>query len=46
MLHQKELVLNARDTENFLNAVGIVRDIASQIDLAAIAQKTALLRYT
>jgi hypothetical protein len=32
MLHQKELVLNASDTENILSAVGIVRDIASVFD--------------
>jgi hypothetical protein len=25
MLHEKELVLNADDTENLLNAVGIIR---------------------
>jgi hypothetical protein len=28
MLHQKEIVLNAHDTENLLIAVGIVRDIS------------------
>jgi hypothetical protein len=28
MLHQKEIVLNAHDTENFLAAIGIVRDIS------------------
>jgi hypothetical protein len=38
MLHQKEIVLNAHDTENFLAAVNIVRDIASMIDLRAAAQ--------
>lgn len=35
LLHQKELVLNAADTENFLSAVSILRDITSQIDLQA-----------
>ena len=28
MLHQKEIILNAHDTENFLKAVNIVRDIS------------------
>lgn len=32
-LHQKELVLNADDTSNFLKAVNIVREIAQTIDL-------------
>ena len=30
-MHQKELVLNAEDTQNMLSAVGIVRDIMSNI---------------
>lgn len=38
MLHQKELVLNAEDTINFLDAVNIVREIAQAIDLGAVAQ--------
>jgi hypothetical protein len=42
MLHQKEIVLNAHDTENFLAAVNIVRDIATMIDLKAAAQTAAL----
>lgn len=36
MLHQKEIVLNAHDTENFLAAIGIVRDISDQIEKNAI----------
>lgn len=32
ILHQKELVLNAKDTENILAAVGIVRNITSVLD--------------
>ena len=36
MLHQKEIVLNAHDTENFLTAIGIVRDISDQIEKNAI----------
>ena len=42
MLHQKEIVLNAQDTENFLAAINIVRDIASMIDLQAAAQRSTL----
>ena len=42
MLHQKEIVLNAHDTENFLAAVNIVRDIARAIDLKAIAYQYQL----
>ena len=34
-LHQKELVLNADDTENMLNIVQMVRDITSAIDTRA-----------
>ena len=36
-LHQKELVLNADDTANMLASVGILRQIASVIDLNALA---------
>lgn len=36
MLHQKEIVLNAHDTENFLKTVDIVRQIAQTIDLNAL----------
>lgn len=46
MLHQKEIVLNANDTENFLSAINIVRDIASMIDLRAAAQQSALSQIT
>ena len=42
MLHQKEIILNADDTANFLSAINIVRDIASMIDLRAAAQQSAL----
>ena len=35
MLHEKELVLNAGDTENILTAVGILREFSSAIDLRA-----------
>lgn len=42
MLHQKELVLNAADTENMLKAVEIVRNIVKVIDLNAGAQSQGL----
>ena len=32
MLHQKEIILNAHDTENFLTAIEIVRSIADKLD--------------
>lgn len=42
LLHQKELVLNAADTENFLSAINIVRDISRAIDLRVAAQQGGL----
>ena len=39
MLHQKEIVLNAHDTENFLAAIGIVRDISDQIEKNALVMQ-------
>lgn len=33
LLHEKELVLNKDDTQNMLNSIKIVREIASEIDL-------------
>ena len=39
LLHQKEIVLNAHDTENFLTAIGIVRDISDQIEKNAIVMQ-------
>ena len=41
MLHQKEIVLNAHDTENLLIAVEIVRDISNQLEKSAIAMQYA-----
>jgi hypothetical protein len=32
MLHQKELVLNADDTSNMLQSVGLIRDVVRMID--------------
>ena len=37
VLHKKELVLNADDTENILSAVDMIRSISKTIDLNAIA---------
>ena len=37
MLHQKEIVLNADDTVNFLSAIQLIRDISERIDLQAAA---------
>jgi len=36
-LHEKELVLNDKDTSNILNAVTLIRQISSAIDLRAAA---------
>lgn len=36
MLHQKELVLNAEDTKNFLAGIEVLRDVVQRIDLQAI----------
>jgi hypothetical protein len=37
MLHQKEIVLNAHDTENFLSAIELVRNLSERLDLSAAA---------
>lgn len=37
MLHQKEIVLNKDDTENFLKTVEMVRQISEMIDLNALS---------
>lgn len=42
MLHQKEIVLNAGDTENFLKTVDIVRQISQTIDLNALSTSGGL----
>lgn len=36
MLHEKELVLNKRDTENFLTATNILREISNMLDTNAL----------
>ena len=42
MLHQKELVLNPDDTENFLAGINILREIAKMIDLQANAMASPM----
>ena len=39
MLHQKEIVLNASDTENLLTAVQMIRDISRQLEDNAMTMK-------
>ena len=38
ILHEKELILNAKDTENILSAISFIKDIASMIDTQAQMQ--------
>ena len=45
MLHQKEIVLNAHDTENMLATVQIVRSIADQLELNARTAQQGLSGY-
>lgn len=42
MLHEKELVLNKEDTANFLQAIGIIRQISDTIDLNALSSSGGL----
>ena len=42
MLHQKELVLNASDTQNVLNAVEILRDITSNLGNTLFSRMAAI----
>lgn len=41
-LHQKELVLNAHDTENFLDAIEIVRSLNETLDLGALSMSKGI----
>lgn len=41
LLHEKELVLNASDTSNFLKALDIMREITKSIDLENLRQQYA-----
>ncbi len=38
LLHQKEIVLNAKDTENLLGAVGIMRDIVDTVGSSVLSR--------
>ena len=42
LLHEKELVLNADDTTNFLKAIDVVRQISDMIDLNALSSAGGL----
>jgi hypothetical protein len=42
MLHQKEIVLNADDTKNFLAGITVLRAITEAIDLQAASAKLGL----
>lgn len=42
MLHQKEIVLNAHDTENLLSIISMVRDMSDRIELNARAMQYGL----
>lgn len=46
LLHQKELVLNANDTSNILNAVQILRDITDTIGSSILAKMSAITANT
>ena len=41
-LHQKELVLNATDTENMLNAVSVMRNLTNSVGIATLARLASL----
>ena len=45
MLHQKEIVLNTHDTENFLSAIELVRSLSERVDLTAAAQAQRLAEW-
>lgn len=46
LLHQKELVLNANDTSNILNAVQILRDITDTIGSSILSKMSAITANT
>lgn len=43
VLHQKEIVLNSDDTENFLAAINLVRDITKMIDLEVMRSQMSAM---
>ena len=42
MLHQKELVLNAQDTENMLNAINVMRNLTNSVGITTLARLASL----
>lgn len=44
LLHEKELVLNADDTKNFLAGINILRDVVKSIDLQAMCASNSGMR--
>lgn len=46
LLHQKELILNANDTSNILNAVQILRDITDTIGSSILSKMSAITANT
>ena len=44
LLHEKELILNKKDTENMLNIVSMVRDLVSVLDMQAYQASLAQLQ--
>ena len=42
MLHKKELVLNANDTNNMLNAITILRDITANLGATLLNKMAAI----
>ena len=46
MLHQKELVLNAHDTKNMLNAIRIVRTITDNLGVSLLNRMGAIAANT
>lgn len=43
VLHEKELVLNAQDTENFLSATNILREISQMLDNNALVASLGMI---
>ena len=45
VVHEKELMLNQEDTVNFLQGIGLLREIAQMIDLEAMRNQLGALPY-
>lgn len=46
MLHEKELVLNAKDTENFLTATSMLREISQMLDNNALLASLGMINLS